>query len=74
MNNKYSPLAGLSSELKTRKELSTLLSVVIFTCTVQHAATNNGQVHKLTHKYIYGHAPKHTRLWFKWTLMFCADW
>ncbi|XP_048884839.1 arachidonate 12-lipoxygenase, 12S-type isoform X1 [Brienomyrus brachyistius] len=37
------PKFGLSSELKTRKELSTLLSVVIFTSTVQHAATNNGQ-------------------------------
>ncbi|MBN3298316.1 LOX5 lipoxygenase, partial [Amia calva] len=36
-------IQGLSSELKTRKELSTLLSVVIFTCSAQHAATNNGQ-------------------------------
>ncbi|KAK1159915.1 hypothetical protein AOXY_G21367 [Acipenser oxyrinchus oxyrinchus] len=37
------PLFGLSSELRSRKELVTLLSVVIFTCSVQHAATNNGQ-------------------------------
>ncbi|XP_058877297.1 polyunsaturated fatty acid 5-lipoxygenase-like [Acipenser ruthenus] len=37
------PKFGLSSELRSRKELVTLLSVVIFTATVQHAATNNGQ-------------------------------
>ncbi|XP_036403890.1 arachidonate 12-lipoxygenase, 12S-type [Megalops cyprinoides] len=37
------PKFGLSSELRTKKELITLLSVVIFTCTAQHAATNNGQ-------------------------------
>ncbi|XP_018588735.2 arachidonate 12-lipoxygenase, 12S-type [Scleropages formosus] len=37
------PKFGLSSELKTREELNTLLSVVIFTSTAQHAATNNGQ-------------------------------
>ncbi|XP_062372495.1 arachidonate 12-lipoxygenase, 12S-type [Sardina pilchardus] len=37
------PQFGLSSELKTKKELVTLLSVVIFTSTAQHAATNNGQ-------------------------------
>ncbi|MBN3279976.1 LOX12 protein, partial [Polyodon spathula] len=34
---------GLSSELRSRKELVTLLSVVIFTASVQHAAANNGQ-------------------------------
>uniref|UniRef100_A0A671MUI1 Proline-, glutamic acid- and leucine-rich protein 1-like n=1 Tax=Sinocyclocheilus anshuiensis TaxID=1608454 RepID=A0A671MUI1_9TELE len=34
---------GLASELKTKEELITLLSVVIFTSTAQHAATNNGQ-------------------------------
>uniref|UniRef100_A0A8D0DA23 Arachidonate 12-lipoxygenase n=1 Tax=Sander lucioperca TaxID=283035 RepID=A0A8D0DA23_SANLU len=34
---------GLSSTLSTREELSTLLSVSIFTSTAQHAATNNGQ-------------------------------
>uniref|UniRef100_A0A672QIN1 Arachidonate 5-lipoxygenase-like n=1 Tax=Sinocyclocheilus grahami TaxID=75366 RepID=A0A672QIN1_SINGR len=32
-----------ASELKTKEELITLLSVVIFTSTAQHAATNNGQ-------------------------------
>ncbi|KAL4631399.1 arachidonate 15-lipoxygenase [Arapaima gigas] len=37
------PKFGLSSELKTREELNTLLSVLIFTSTAQHAATNNGQ-------------------------------
>ncbi|MGH0166059.1 UNVERIFIED_CONTAM: hypothetical protein FKN15_076629 [Acipenser sinensis] len=37
------PQFGLSSELRSRKELVTLLSVVIFTGSVQHAATNNGQ-------------------------------
>uniref|UniRef100_A0A8D0A4P3 Arachidonate 12-lipoxygenase n=1 Tax=Sander lucioperca TaxID=283035 RepID=A0A8D0A4P3_SANLU len=35
---------GLSSTLSTREELSTLLSVSIFTSTAQHAATNNGQI------------------------------
>ncbi|TRY91150.1 hypothetical protein DNTS_014123 [Danionella cerebrum] len=37
------PKFGLASELKTREELITLLSVVIFISTAQHAATNNGQ-------------------------------
>ncbi|KAG5261037.1 hypothetical protein AALO_G00299270 [Alosa alosa] len=37
------PQFGLSSELKTKKELVTLVSVVIFISTAQHAATNNGQ-------------------------------
>ncbi|KAK7910307.1 hypothetical protein WMY93_014991 [Mugilogobius chulae] len=37
------PEFGLSSSLKSREELCTLLSVVILTCTAQHAATNNGQ-------------------------------
>ncbi|XP_041094245.1 polyunsaturated fatty acid 5-lipoxygenase-like isoform X4 [Polyodon spathula] len=37
------PQFGLSSELRSRKELVTLLSVVIFTASVQHAAANNGQ-------------------------------
>jgi len=37
-------MPGLASELKTKEELITLLSVVIFTSTAQHAATNNGQV------------------------------
>ncbi|XDV18504.1 hypothetical protein PO909_024180 [Leuciscus waleckii] len=37
------PGFGLASELKTKEELITLLSVVIFTSTAQHAATNNGQ-------------------------------
>ncbi|KAJ8416787.1 hypothetical protein AAFF_G00326650 [Aldrovandia affinis] len=37
------PKFGLLNELKCRKELITLLSVVIFTSTAQHAATNNGQ-------------------------------
>uniref|UniRef100_A0AAR2L3G5 Arachidonate 12-lipoxygenase n=1 Tax=Pygocentrus nattereri TaxID=42514 RepID=A0AAR2L3G5_PYGNA len=36
-------LIGLANELKTKEELITLLSVVIFTTTAQHAATNNGQ-------------------------------
>uniref|UniRef100_A0A3P8SU73 Arachidonate 12-lipoxygenase n=1 Tax=Amphiprion percula TaxID=161767 RepID=A0A3P8SU73_AMPPE len=37
------PNFGLSSKLSSREELSTLLAVAIFTSTVQHAATNNGQ-------------------------------
>ncbi|XP_068444200.1 arachidonate 12-lipoxygenase, 12S-type [Clinocottus analis] len=37
------PNFGLPNKLGTREELSTLLSVVIFHSTVQHAATNNGQ-------------------------------
>ncbi|KAL6490632.1 hypothetical protein MHYP_G00009770 [Metynnis hypsauchen] len=37
------PEFGLASELKTKEELITLLSVVIFTTTAQHATTNNGQ-------------------------------
>ncbi|XP_052458881.1 polyunsaturated fatty acid lipoxygenase ALOX12-like [Carassius gibelio] len=36
-------ISGLASELKTKEELITLLSMVIFTSTSQHAATNNGQ-------------------------------
>ncbi|XP_051231164.1 arachidonate 12-lipoxygenase, 12S-type [Dicentrarchus labrax] len=37
------PNFGLPSKLNTREELSTLVSVAIFTSTAQHAATNNGQ-------------------------------
>ncbi|XP_061092260.1 polyunsaturated fatty acid 5-lipoxygenase-like [Conger conger] len=37
------PQFGLPSELTSKEELITLLSVVIFTASVQHAATNNGQ-------------------------------
>ncbi|KAF3697442.1 Arachidonate 5-lipoxygenase [Channa argus] len=37
------PSFGLRSKLSTKEELSTLLAVVIFTSTAQHAATNNGQ-------------------------------
>ncbi|KAI5609951.1 arachidonate 15-lipoxygenase [Silurus asotus] len=37
------PHFGLPNELKKKQELITLLSVVIFTSTAQHAATNNGQ-------------------------------
>ncbi|XP_041820840.1 arachidonate 12-lipoxygenase, 12S-type [Chelmon rostratus] len=37
------PNFGLPSKLSSREELSTLLSVAIFTSTAQHAATNNGQ-------------------------------
>ncbi|XP_034425011.1 arachidonate 12-lipoxygenase, 12S-type isoform X2 [Hippoglossus hippoglossus] len=37
------PSFGLPNKLSTREELSTLLAVAIFTSTVQHAATNNGQ-------------------------------
>ncbi|KAM8746561.1 arachidonate 12-lipoxygenase, 12S-type [Acanthopagrus schlegelii] len=37
------PGFGLPSKLNTREELSTLLSVAIFSSTSQHAATNNGQ-------------------------------
>lgn len=37
------PNFGLPSKLNTREELSTLLSVAIFSSTSQHAATNNGQ-------------------------------
>ncbi|XP_061920973.1 arachidonate 12-lipoxygenase, 12S-type [Entelurus aequoreus] len=37
------PNFGLPSELSTKAELSTLLAVIIFTSTVQHAASNNGQ-------------------------------
>ncbi|XP_062305035.1 arachidonate 12-lipoxygenase, 12S-type isoform X1 [Osmerus eperlanus] len=37
------PTFGLPGVLQTREELVTLLSVVIFTSTTQHAATNNGQ-------------------------------
>uniref|UniRef100_A0A3B4TNC7 Arachidonate 12-lipoxygenase n=1 Tax=Seriola dumerili TaxID=41447 RepID=A0A3B4TNC7_SERDU len=38
------PNFGLPSTLSTREELSTLLTVAIFTSTAQHAATNNGQI------------------------------
>ncbi|TNM93456.1 hypothetical protein fugu_001632 [Takifugu bimaculatus] len=41
--NLRSPIAGLPSKLCSREELCTLLSVAIFTASVQHAATNNGQ-------------------------------
>ncbi|KAJ8282019.1 hypothetical protein COCON_G00045380 [Conger conger] len=37
------PQFGLPSELTSKEELITLLSVVIFTASIQHAATNNGQ-------------------------------
>lgn len=37
------PEFGLASDMKTKEELITLLSVAIFTSTAQHAATNNGQ-------------------------------
>ncbi|KAG7330197.1 hypothetical protein KOW79_006419 [Hemibagrus wyckioides] len=37
------PQFGLPNELKNKRELITVLSVVIFTTTAQHAATNNGQ-------------------------------
>ncbi|TWW63681.1 Arachidonate 12-lipoxygenase, 12S-type [Takifugu flavidus] len=37
------PSFGLPSKLCSREELCTLLSVAIFTASVQHAATNNGQ-------------------------------
>uniref|UniRef100_A0A665V8V4 Arachidonate 12-lipoxygenase n=1 Tax=Echeneis naucrates TaxID=173247 RepID=A0A665V8V4_ECHNA len=37
------PSFGLPSKISSREELSTLLAVAIFTSTVQHAATNNGQ-------------------------------
>ncbi|XP_041638381.1 arachidonate 12-lipoxygenase, 12S-type [Cheilinus undulatus] len=37
------PNFGLSSKLNSREDLYTLLTVVIFTGTAQHAATNNGQ-------------------------------
>ncbi|XP_026791831.3 polyunsaturated fatty acid lipoxygenase ALOX12 [Pangasianodon hypophthalmus] len=37
------PYFGLPNELKNKQELITLLSVVIFTSTAQHAAVNNGQ-------------------------------
>ncbi|XP_077357084.1 arachidonate 12-lipoxygenase, 12S-type isoform X2 [Festucalex cinctus] len=37
------PNFGLPNELRSKAELSTLLAVVIFTSTVQHAASNNGQ-------------------------------
>ncbi|RVE60237.1 hypothetical protein OJAV_G00178890 [Oryzias javanicus] len=37
------PNFGLKSKLSSREELSTLLAVIIFTTTAQHAATNNGQ-------------------------------
>ncbi|XP_017327615.1 arachidonate 12-lipoxygenase, 12S-type [Ictalurus punctatus] len=37
------PHFGLPNELKNKQELITLLSVIIFTSTTQHAATNNGQ-------------------------------
>ncbi|XP_070710645.1 arachidonate 12-lipoxygenase, 12S-type [Pempheris klunzingeri] len=37
------PNFGLAGKLSTREEMSTLLTVAIFTSTAQHAATNNGQ-------------------------------
>ncbi|XP_017327611.1 polyunsaturated fatty acid 5-lipoxygenase isoform X2 [Ictalurus punctatus] len=37
------PHFGLPNKLKNKQELITLLSVVIFTSTAQHAAINNGQ-------------------------------
>uniref|UniRef100_A0A8C6WUB0 Arachidonate 12-lipoxygenase n=1 Tax=Neogobius melanostomus TaxID=47308 RepID=A0A8C6WUB0_9GOBI len=37
------PDFGLPSSLSSREELSTLLAVVILSCSAQHAATNNGQ-------------------------------
>ncbi|KAI4892364.1 hypothetical protein NFI96_023299 [Prochilodus magdalenae] len=37
------PEFGMANELKIKEELITLLSVVIFASTAQHAATNNGQ-------------------------------
>ncbi|XP_077401454.1 arachidonate 12-lipoxygenase, 12S-type [Vanacampus margaritifer] len=37
------PNFGLPSELRSKGELSTLLAVIIFISTVQHAASNNGQ-------------------------------
>ncbi|XP_043953846.1 arachidonate 12-lipoxygenase, 12S-type [Gambusia affinis] len=37
------PNFGLSNKLCSKEELSTVLAVVIFTSTAQHAATNNGQ-------------------------------
>lgn len=49
--------SDLPRKLSTREELCTLLSVAIFTSTVQHAATNNGQVlntHILTCCDVYG--------------------
>lgn len=48
---------GLASKLSTREEVSTLLTVAIFTSTAQHAATNNGQVPNTrtpTHCDVYG--------------------
>lgn len=55
---------GLPSKLDTREELSTLLSVAIFTGTVQHAATNNGQVS-------VGHTPWFP-VWSAGVLWFCS--
>ncbi|KAF7647350.1 hypothetical protein LDENG_00173670 [Lucifuga dentata] len=37
------PRFGLSGELSSREQLCTLLTVIIFTSSAQHAATNNGQ-------------------------------
>ncbi|KAM9501643.1 polyunsaturated fatty acid lipoxygenase ALOX15B-like [Clarias gariepinus] len=34
---------GLPNKLQNKQELITLLSVIIFTCSAQHAAVNNGQ-------------------------------
>lgn len=47
---------GLPKDLSTKEELYTLLSVAIFTGTVQHAATNNGQVLE-THTHTLREAP-----------------
>lgn len=57
---------GLPRKLSSREELCTLLSVAIFTSTVQHAATNNGQVLN-THI---------NTLWCLWMLpkIYCQLW
>lgn len=51
VDSKANLCPGLPQSLSTKLELCTLLSVAIFTGTVQHAATNNGQVLETpTHK------------------------